>query len=87
MFLPLFFFVELFLFFLREQFISTAQTARLLNISTRTLNKITATVTFEPGSYNFGLQLKFSGKNKQVSVLETPRRNSNEFLADGIHLP
>jgi len=49
-----------------QQYHSTSQCARQLNVSARTLNKITATVSFEPGNYNFGLQLKFSGKNKQL---------------------
>lgn len=40
--------------------------AKRLNISTRNLSKVTGSVYFEPGRFNLGLNIKFSGKNLQV---------------------
>jgi hypothetical protein len=40
--------------------------ARRLNISPRNLSKLTGSVYFEPGRFNLGLNIKFSGKNLQV---------------------
>lgn len=37
-------------FLISQQYHSTSQCARQLNVSARTLNKITATVSFEPGN-------------------------------------
>eukprot|EP01124_Arcella_intermedia_P026187 TRINITY_DN4857_c0_g2_i7.p1 TRINITY_DN4857_c0_g2~~TRINITY_DN4857_c0_g2_i7.p1 ORF type:complete len:1567 (-),score=298.85 TRINITY_DN4857_c0_g2_i7:43-4743(-) len=49
-----------------EKYLSLHQVAKKLQIYPRTLSKITASVKFEPGHHNFGLNIKFSGRNQQV---------------------
>lgn len=51
----------------RDVYHNMNQVARLLGISNRTLSKITASVKVQPGNLNFGLNIKFSGKNQQVT--------------------
>jgi len=60
-----------------EKYFSLNFVARKLEIVPRTLSKITASVKFEPGHHNFGLNIKFSGRNQQV-LGYTRRRQMNE---------
>lgn len=42
------------------------QVAKKLSVSSKNLSKITGSLYFEPGRFNLGLNIKFSGKNLQV---------------------
>jgi len=50
----------------KEEYFTLNNLSRSLNISHRALSKLTASVKFQPGNLNLGLNIKFSGRNQQV---------------------
>ncbi len=50
----------------KENYFALNVVAKKLGISNKTLSKITASVKFNPGSLNLGLNLKFSSRGQQV---------------------
>jgi len=68
----------------REKYYPLYTVSRMMNLSPKTLSKITASVFFQPGKLNVGLSIKFSGKAQQVlgysrSVPKPQKSNQNNY--------